>query len=279
LSSSSSRRGSKGSCKFLLLLRYFTTGYGFNPGSALLLNTDQTGVVGSLAAVNTTLAAACGGVTALFTNLYLEERKTGDYSFNLTMAMNGLLGGLVAITAGAGFVEPWAACFIGMVAGWVYLFGSSLLLRWKIDDAVDAVPVHLFNGIWGLISTGLLTSPNRMLTALGTKEHIGFFYSLGQGSVDFQLLCNQFVAMLFLIGWPIGTMTPFFIWLNYMGWLRADSLEELVGLDLSYHGGSYDQKYDTDDVPEEDMKSFLARRGQTLTRSDSEDFGDYEDDN
>ena len=252
------------------------SGYGFNPGSALLLGIEESGKVGSLAAVNTSLSAAAGAVTALFTNLYLEERKTGDYSFNLTMAMNGLLGGLVGITAGAATVEPWGACFIGMVSGWIYIAGSSLLLKWKIDDAVDAIPVHFFNGAWGLIATGLLSSPGRMQTAFGTQEHMGWFYSVGRGNMDFQLLCNQFVALLFLIGWPLVTMTPFFIWLNYMGWLRADSLEELVGLDMSYHGGTH-QKNDTDDeVNEDDMKSFLERKnpgGIARTMSDG-DFGD-----
>jgi Amt family ammonium transporter len=254
-----------------------TTGYGFNPGSALLLGVKDSGLIASVAAVNTTLAAGCGAISALFSNLYLEERKTGDYSFNLTMAMNGLLGGLVAITAGCGTVEPWAACLIGVVAGWVYLGGSALLLRLKIDDAVDAIPVHLFNGAWGLISTGLFSSPGRLLEAFGTEESVGWFYSVGSGSMDFQLLCNQCVALLFLIGWPIVTMTPFFIWLNYMGWLRADSLEELVGLDMSYHGGAdpHDVDGNDDDIDEEDMKAFEKRR---FIQRGTGDDGDLDDD-
>jgi len=202
----------------------------------LLSNSANTGKVGALAAVNTSLAAASGAISALFTNLYLEERRTGDYSFSLTMSMNGLLSGCVAITASVGTVEPWAACLIGMVAGWVYMAGSSLLLKLKIDDAVDAIPVHLGNGTWGLIAAGLFASPRRLVDCFGERPHVGWFYSLGEGSLDAQLLANQIAGWLFIAGWAMCTMTPFFLWLNYMGWLRADSLEELIGLDMTYHG-------------------------------------------
>lgn len=68
--------------------------------------------------------------------------KTGEASYDLTMAMNGALGGLVAITAGTSVVTPGMALLIGMVGGWVYLAFSKLLIRLKIDDAVDAIPVH-----------------------------------------------------------------------------------------------------------------------------------------
>ena len=94
------------------------------------------------------MAAAIGATTALFVNLYLEERKTGEYKFDLTATMNGLLSGLVAITAGCGTVENWAAAAIGAIAGLIYLGGSALLIKLRLDDAVDAIPVHMFNGVW-----------------------------------------------------------------------------------------------------------------------------------
>jgi len=191
-----------------------------------------------LAAVNTSLAAASGAISAMFTNLYLEERRTGDYSFSLTMSMNGLLSGCVAITASVGTVEPWAACVIGMVAGWVYMGCSALLLKLKIDDAVDAIPVHLGNGSWGLIAAGLFSAPRRLEDCYGNSPHVGWLYSIGEGSLDAQLLANQIVGWLFIAGWAMCTTAPFFIWMNYMGWLRADSLEELIGLDMTYHGAS-----------------------------------------
>ena len=76
------------------------------------------------------------------------------------MAMNGCLSGLVAISAGCALVESWAALIIGMLAGWLYIFSSNLLIRYQIDDAIDAIPVHRFNGLWGVISTGLFATPD-----------------------------------------------------------------------------------------------------------------------
>jgi Amt family ammonium transporter len=203
----------------------------------LLLPVANVGVVAAHAAVSTALAGASGGITALFTNLYFEERRTGEPSFSLVMCMNGSLSGLVAITAGCGVVEPWAAVVIGMVSGWIYIYTADLLVRLKIDDAVDAIPVHMFNGMWGVVSVGFFSSPRLLLLAYGTDKHAGCFYSWGRGSSDSTLLASQMVLLLFILGWTFFTMMPFFIWLNYMGWFRADSLEELVGLDISYHGG------------------------------------------
>ncbi len=110
------------------------------------MNTPHYGKAAANAAVSTALAGAAGGVSALFTNLYIEERRTGEPHFSLVMAMNGALGGLVAVTSGCGVVEPWAAMMIGVVAGWIYIYVSGLLLRLRIDDAVDAIPVHMANG-------------------------------------------------------------------------------------------------------------------------------------
>jgi Amt family ammonium transporter len=153
------------------------------------------------------------------------------------MAMNGVLSGLVAITGGCAVMEPWAAVVTGIIAGWLYIYGSNLLIRLRIDDAVDAIPVHMLNGMWGLLATGLVASPRKLELAYGDSDHTGWFYSLGAGSFDASLLTNQVMELLFILGWTFFTMFPFFIWLNYQGWLRADSLEELVGLDMSYHGG------------------------------------------
>jgi ammonium transporter, Amt family len=109
----------------------------------LLLPIEQKGLVAANNAVATALSAAAGGLSALFTNLVIEERKTGEYRFIMLMATNGALSGLVAITSGCSIVEPWAAFVIGLVAGWNYLWSSALLEWFKIDDAVNAIPVHM----------------------------------------------------------------------------------------------------------------------------------------
>jgi Amt family ammonium transporter len=214
----------------------FSLGFGFNPGSALLLS-GEVGQMAANAAVSTALAGSAGGISALFTNLFMEERRTGEPHFSLVMAMNGSLSGLVAITAGCAIVEPWAALVIGVVAGWVFMWSSEWLIKKQIDDAVDAIPVHMFNGIWGLLATGIFASPEKMELTYGVSKHVGIVYSWARGSSDATLLACQTLAALFIVGWTMVTVFPFFIWLNYKGWLRSDSLEELVGLDISYHGG------------------------------------------
>lgn len=218
--------------------------YGFNIGSAASISSSRNAEIGSLAGVNTTLSAAAGGVAALFANLIAVERRTGEAEFNLTYAMNGCLAGLVAITAGCAIMEPWAALIVGIVAGLLYLWFSGVLVKYCIDDAVDAIPVHMVNGVWGLLSTGLFASPDRMMNTFGNPNG-GWFYEWGRGSGNFRLMGAQIVGVLAICAWVIALMLPFFGILNYLGWFRADALEEIVGLDVSYHGGSYtDSKHD-----------------------------------
>lgn len=212
--------------------------YGFNSGSALIAPTKERGRLVALSAVNTTLSGGMAGLVALFVNLLILERRLGEPIFDLRMAMNGSLSGLVAITAGCGVVEPWAAMLIGGVAGLLYIFGSDLLIKCRLDDAVDAIPVHMVNGMWGLIAVGFLACPRYLRMAYGTEvAHVGWFYSLARGSGDARLLASQIVGSLFIIVWCLGIMMPFFVWLDWKGWFRSDPLEEIVGLDTSYHGG------------------------------------------
>ena len=151
--------------------------YGFNAGSALLLNRPRINAIAALAAANTTLAGGMAGVTALFLNLWYLERTTGEPFFDLRYAMNGSLSGLVAITGGCAVVEPWAALLTGAVAGIVYILGSKGLVWFRLDDAVDAIPVHLFNGSWGLISIGLFASPRHLEAAYNNSRHAGWVFA------------------------------------------------------------------------------------------------------
>jgi ammonia channel protein AmtB len=123
-----------------------------------------------------------------------------------------------------------------MIAGMLYLWGSNLLIQYKLDDAVDAIPVHFLAGLWGLVSVGLFSEPTNMLHAYGDDSHPGLFYAIGRSGADGKLLACQLVGALFVLGWTFVTMFPFFLWLNYMGWLRCESVQELVGLDIAYDG-------------------------------------------
>lgn len=154
--------------------------------------------------------------------------------------MNGCLTGLVAITAGCATVETWAAVVIGVTAGWFYLMASALLVKLRIDDAVDAIPVHMVGGAWGVISTGLFSTPELTYAAFGMDEHVGWFYEWHRGSGDFTLLGIQIIAVLFIFGWTSVIMGSYFFVLNKFGMFRIDPLEEAVGMDLSrHHGAAY----------------------------------------
>jgi len=160
--------------------------------------------------------------------------------------MNGCLTGLVAITAGCATVNTWAAVFIGVFAGIFYLMGSVLLVKLRIDDAVDAIPVHMIGGAWGVIATGLFSTPERLETAFGLTEHAGWFYEWGNGSGDFTLLGIQLIAVLFIFSWTAVMMGLLFTVLHFLGLLRIDPLEEEVGMDISRHKGSC---YDNEGAP------------------------------
>jgi len=227
--------------------------YGFNPGSTLAI--DYPDVTG-LCAVTTTLAAAAGCVSALFTDTLLGAAKTGEFEYDLSYAMNGALSGLVGITAGCSVVAPWAALLIGVIAGWVYVGSSALLVKLKIDDAVDAVPVHFFNGMWGCIAVGLFAEPERTEIAYGSTRY-GWFYSWGRSSGDAHLLLIQLLGILWIAGWVAFTMIPFFVGLNALGMFRVDPLEEEVGLDISHHRGA---AYDMQGPSKEDVDELVARR-------------------
>ncbi len=121
-------------------------------------------------------------------------------------------------------------------------------------------------GIWGVFSTGLVASPRLMLLCYGIDEHVGWFYSLGRGSFDAHLLGCQMVEICFILGWTFFTMFPFFIWLNYKGWLRADSLEELVGLDISYHGS---MDFKEGGVKKEYVEAYKRHKGNIRERRTS----------
>lgn len=230
--------------------------FGFNSGSAFGTPSDTPAFVAGLTVINTTLAACAAGVSAMFTSSFLDWRVTGIPTYDTTVTMNGLLTGLAAITAPCGTVEPWAAVVIGLISGWVYIAGSKLMIKLRIDDAVDAVPVHMFGGAWGLLACGLFSSPK--LTEIAFKStHAGWFYN----GRDFSLCGSQLVAIAFIFGWVFVVMGAWFYFLNIMGWLRIDPLEEEVGMDQSRHKGA---AYDIAEANKEIMEQFMTERQNSV---------------
>ena len=163
----------------------------------------------------------------------------------------------MAITAGCATVDTWAAVVIGIISGWVYLTISKLLVKVRIDDAVDAIPVHMGGGAWGILSAGLFTKPSLLAAAYGSDAHPGWFY---QGD-DFTRAGVQIMAILFIFGWAFCVMGAYFGFLNYMGWFRIDPLEEEVGMDISRHKGSC---YDMQAADEDHVKQLEASRSEMV---------------
>lgn len=190
--------------------------FGFNPGSTLAVGDGS--LIGRIA-INTNLAAAMGGIMAMAAVWKMFGKP------DLSMAMNGALAGLVAVTAPCAFIEPWAAIAIGAVAGLLVVTAVVVLDKLHVDDPVGAFPVHGVNGIWGTLSIGIFGQK-----ALGLAGD-GLFYGGGFGQLGIQLLgvaaAGLFVAL------AMGTV---FKLIDLFIGLRVSRDEELKGLDIGEHG-------------------------------------------
>jgi ammonium transporter, Amt family len=243
------------------------------------LHNDSTnsGQISDTAATNTSIAGAAAALAALLTNMYQVMSQSGRLSFDLPKTMHGALTGLVSVSAGAGVLEPWAACVCGIVAAWVYLMADVLIVKIRIDDPVHGISVHGFGGIWGLLCVGLLASPQRMLDAYGHDNHVGWFYSIGRGSFDASLLGAQITAMIFIMAWTAAMIFPFFIGLSMGDVLRIDELEEIAGLDAAYQSGKQedDEKLKAD--IREEFKKYNKESKERSHNHKSSRSSDYED--
>ncbi|GAB4417322.1 MAG: ammonium transporter [Anaerolineae bacterium] len=202
--------------------------FGFNPGSALGIQGAFINLV-SLAAINTLLAGAAGGLSTMVYMWLFGPGKKPDPS----MSVNGILAGLVAVTAPCAFVEPWAAVVIGLIAGVIVCLAAFALEKAKIDDPVGAVPVHFVNGIWGVIAVGLFAAGNPDTAAWNGMDQAvtGLFYGGGVGQLMAQLFEAVSIAVV-----VFATSYVFFKILNGFGILRSEASAEVIGLDIPEMG-------------------------------------------
>ena len=176
--------------------------FGFNGGSVLSADPTLT----SLTLVTTCLAAAAGGVSAAFFASLLYK------NYDITMFMNGVLGGLVGITAGADLMSPTDSILIGIFAGIFVVLGISFIEKLKLDDPVGAIAVHLICGIWGTLAVGCFGD------LAGIDQ---FFIQLsGVGIIGAFCVITSFILLLI-----VKAITG----------LRVSEEEEKKGLDLSEH--------------------------------------------
>ena len=183
--------------------------FAFNAGSTL----DASSASLAPIAINTMLAGASGGSVALF----MTMNKFGKADPSMTI--NGVLSGLVAITAGCAFVSHWGAIIIGAIAGFIVIYATLLIDYLKIDDPVGAVAVHGFNGVFGTIAVGLFDTAQGLLT-----------------TGDFSLIKIQILgaAVVIVFGLVAGICIAKICEIT-VGF-RASAREEEEGLDMSYHG-------------------------------------------
>ncbi|OQB83896.1 MAG: Ammonia channel precursor [Planctomycetes bacterium ADurb.Bin126] len=195
--------------------------FGFNPGST------TAGMNLSIAtiAVTTNLAAAAGAVAAMCT-AWLHFGKP-----DTSMALNGALAGLVAITAPCAVVSPTAAVIIGLVAGVVVVLSVEVIDKiLHIDDPVGAVSVHMVCGVLGTLMVGLFASP-AYIAASGVACEPGLFYGGG-----LKQLSVQAAGIVAVGGWVLVTAGSMFLLLKKVNLLRVSREEELRGLDIGEHG-------------------------------------------
>ncbi|UBM58880.1 ammonium transporter [Marinilongibacter aquaticus] len=177
--------------------------FGFNGGSVLSADPELT----SLTLVTTCLAAAAGGVGAFVFDLLLYKK------YDLTMFLNGILAGLVGITAGADQMAPLDSILIGIIAGVLVVLAVGFVDKLKLDDPVGAIAVHLICGIWGTLAVGIFGA------LAGVDQFISQLIGVGAYAV-FCLVTATII--LFAVKATMG--------------LRVTKEEEIEGLDDHEHG-------------------------------------------
>ncbi|WP_300436995.1 ammonium transporter [Christiangramia sp.] len=177
--------------------------FGFNGGSVLSADPELT----SLTLVTTCLAAAAGGVASFIFSTILYK------NYDITMFLNGILGGLVGITAGADQMSPTDAILIGAIAGVIIVLGVALIDRIRLDDPVGAVAVHLICGIWGTLAVGIF----------GNLAGWDQFINQLIGVACYAAICI------------VGSFIIFYLLKLSIG-IRVSAKEETEGLDIHEHG-------------------------------------------
>lgn len=179
--------------------------FGFNAGSSL----SGSSVIGRLV-VNTTISPSAAGVAAMVSMWFIQGRP------DVNIAMNGALGGAVAITACCGNVTPGAAIIIGTMGGIITTVATIALERWKIDDAVGAVPVHLCCGWWGTLSVALFDEKGFNIERLGVQA---------LGTLSISLYCFIVCSLIFAL-------------IKFVTRVRATEEEQINGLDFTEHAAN-----------------------------------------
>jgi len=208
--------------------------YGFNCGSTLGLSSTSAGQMAAVVAMNTTIAASLGGLTVLVLRLIIYRK------YDVGGMCNGILAGLVSITAGCGNVESGSALVIGIIGGIIFQLTSMLLKMVKVDDPIDAFAVHGAAGAWGVLAACIFD------WGKGFDKYNGFQGGFGNaadadGNTD-GLWKSGFAAavveILVIIAWVGGLSAIIFAPLRLLGLLRAPDTMQDMGMDEAKHSPS-----------------------------------------
>ncbi len=184
---------------------------GFNGGSTLSLTPAVAGII-----LRTMLAGAAGMLATLTVGWMIYKKP------EVSLVLNGSLAGLVAVTAGAHVLDERTSVLVGAVGGLVMLGSASFLRRLRIDDAVDAIPVHLFAGIWGTLAVGLFGNIETLGTGLSRISQI--------------LVQLEGITVAGLAVFPLSL--AFFTFFNQLSPIRVNRDDESAGLNMAEHGVS-----------------------------------------
>ncbi|MGG6294777.1 ammonium transporter [Leptolyngbya sp. AN02str] len=199
--------------------------FGFNPGSTMGVG-DGSGI--AHIALTTNIAAAFGGVAATITAWVLLGKP------DLSMIINGVLAGLVAVTAPCAWVTAGGAAIIGIIGGILVVLAVGFFDKLKIDDPVGATSVHLVNGLWGTLAVGLFAVGPEHSSGLyseGAGPAAGLFYGGGIGQLWIQFAGTMLVGLITVV-----LSSIFWIILKSVLGIRVSPEEELMGLDIGEHG-------------------------------------------
>jgi Amt family ammonium transporter len=198
---------------FILWLGWF----GFNPGSTMAADISIAQI-----AMTTNLAAATGGVASMLVSWAIFKKA------DISMTLNGVLAGLVAVTAPCAFISPLSAALIGVIGGVTIVLAVLFFDKIGIDDPVGAISVHGVCGALGTLCVGLFAEA-KFAPANTTGDGLLF----GGGP---SLLINQLIGVGAVFGWCVVTGGVLFGLLKYTIGLRVSPEEESEGLDLGEHG-------------------------------------------
>lgn len=212
--------------------------YGFTCGSIKTLAGPRISSVCRVGLIHT-VGGATGAIITMAIDLWNRPNVFRPYRM-----IHGALCALVSVSASAAFIDSAFAVLIGVIAGVIYVSTSWLMTyKWRLDDVVDAVPIHFFGGIWGLIAASFFSRSGYLQQVYGTAYGgCGAFYGCDLGGKVFA------AALIYIISiclWVTCIFTPVVLLLKKFKLLRVSAQEERVGMDMALHGGDSYPEFQT----------------------------------